>query len=891
MGFPSRLSSLWRNLARRASVDRDLDDELRAALDVVIDEKRRSGLSREAARRAAMLEFGGIESVKERVRDARTGSALNGWASDIRFALRLMTRHPAFTAIAVLTLAAGIGANAAIFTLVDAVLLRRLPVTQPEQLVALDVVTDRGRRQNLSYVLFERLRQETHSFSGMCAALDGVIRMEMVAADAGAPEEIQVQLVSHEYFEVLGVRPHTGRFLSASKDRDPDNLAVLSHDFWSTRFGADPRIVGRSVIVKQQPLTIVGVAPPGFFGESVGRAPDVWTPLTMQPRFDRGRSLLDQANVGWLNVVARREPGVTGSQVEADLALFGDSLRASPPAGLDRYVRSITIQHVDASQGLPEFRDRFALSLRVLAGIVGLVLLVACANVANLLLGRVATRRQEMAVRLALGAGRSRLLRQLLTESVVLAAAGAAVGLLVAWGGSRVLVALASNGPDVIPIDVSPNIRVLAFTAAVSLATVALFGVGPALIGSRLAVSNALKAGARTISGGRLARGLVVAQIAMSLVLLAGAGLFVQTLRNLLTRDVGYETRELVEVRVAAEASGYQPDQLLPLARRISERLGGVAGVESVSVAQAGFGSGISTTCCIAVEGYRHLAAEDRMMRTLAVAPGYFRTLRLRLARGRDFTAAESAHLPRAPVTSAIVNEAFVRRYLHEREPIGARFGWGDPPNVRYDLTIVGVARNAVHDGLRDEARPLIYFPSLVGNTFVVRTAVPVEAVVPAIRQAMRDVDRRLEMQLRTVTEAVNESLVRERLLSRLSSACGVLAVLLAAIGLYGLTSCAVVARTREIGTRMALGAERGGVLREELLRAGRVVAMGLVIGVPAAIAASDVIRTQLFGVSATDPVMLGVVTMMLVLVAAAAAYAPARRASHVDPIVALRYE
>jgi predicted permease len=888
----SRLGSLWRNLRHRDRVDRDLDEELRSTVDALADEKMRAGMSRDGARRAAALELGGIESVKERVRDVRSGSVLTGIGRDLAYTWRLMKRQPAFVLVSVLTLAVGIGANTAIFTLVDAVLLSSLPVERPEQLIAVDVVTDRGRRQNVSYPVFERLREKTRTFSRLFAALGGINHMAMLGPEPGRePEDVGVQLVTPEYFDVLGVRPYAGTGLARTAAEDPDAVVVISHDFWVRRFASDPLILGKHLIVKEQPLTIVGIAPAGFFGEVPGRAPDIWTPLTMQPRFDRGSSLLDRANVGWLKVVARRKPDVTMAQVDADLKGALESLQTNPPSDLGRYIRSISFLASDASRGLPEFRDRYSLPLRVLSGFVALVLLVACANVANLLLGRAAARRHEIGIRLAIGAGRGRLVRQLLTESLVLAVIGGGLGVLVAWAGSDVLMAVASRDSAGIAIDVTPNLRVLVFTAAMSLATVGLCGVAPALVGTRVDVGSVLKAGSQSVTRGQLSRTLVVAQVAVSLVLLTGAGLFLQTSSNLRTRDVGYAADDLLEVRVSPESSGYSPDQLPALGRRIIDRLSAVPGVDEVSVAHAGFGWGISTTCCIAVEGYVHDAGEDRVMRTLSVAPGYFGTMRLPLERGRDFTIQESATTARGRVSSAIVNHAFVRRYLGNRDPIGSRFGWGDPPTVRYEFTIVGVARDAVHADLRDQERPFVYFPSLVGSTYVVRTSAPPASVASTLDQAMRGVDRRLDAQVRTVSRAIDEAVVRERLLSQLSTVFAVLALLLAALGLYGVTSYAVVSRTREVGVRMALGAARSSILGMEMHRAMRLVLVGVVIGVPAAILAGRTIRGQLFGVSATDPLTLTIVAAVLTLVTGAAALIPARRASHLDPVVALRFE
>ena len=666
-------------------------------------------------------------------------------------------------------------------------------------------------------------------------------------------------------------------------------MAVLSHAFWQRRFGGDAAVIGSSLIIKRQNVTVVGVAPAGFFGESVGRAPDVWVPLAMQPRFDRGRSLLDRPNVGWLRVVGRLRPGATASTADAALEVALTGIR-SESTDFSKYARRVGVRSSDGSRGLPDFRERFSLPLRILAGIVAMVLLIACANVANLLLARAAARQREMGVRMAIGAGRRRLVRQLFTESLVLAALGGLLGLLLAWWGSRILLVLASTDSAPIPIDVALNAHVLGFTSALSVLTVMIFGLAPALTISRVDVGTSLKRNTGTQTRAGLSRTLLVTQVALSLVLLTGAALFGQTLRNLRARDLGFAAETLLEVRVAPEASGYKTDQLADLSRRLLDRLEATPGVESAAFTHAGFGGGISRTCCVAVAGYAHEPEEDRQIRTAGVAPGYFRTLRLPLLRGRDFTAQDSRLDPNE-ISVAIVNEAFVRRYLNGRDPIGARFGWGDLPNVRYGIEIAGVARDAVHEDLREVIKPLIYFPSAWGDTFVVRAAGQPDALMAALRREVQAVDGNLESQIRTVSETLDRAVVREKLLSRLSGFFGVLATALAGVGLYGLMAYAVVRRTREIGIRMALGAARSTVLRSEMRSAIRLVAIGVALGIPLALAAGRLIGNQLFGIAGSDPITLAAVSLLLALVAAAAAYLPARRASRVDPMVALRWE
>jgi predicted permease len=886
-----RLRAGLRGLFRKTDVDRELDEELGEFLETAVEHRMRTGMTREQAIRAARIETGSVEAVKDRVRDVGWESAVESFLQDLRYAGRLLRASPGFAAVAVLTLALGIGANTAIFTLVDAVLLAPLPVENPAQLVVLDVITARGEKQNLSYPLFERIRDEVDAFSGVFAAQDGFARLHVgVPGAAGRSDEARVQLVSGEFFPVLGVRALMGRTLMP-EDNNPaadSGVAVVSYAFWQRRLGGDAAVVGSILTIKRQNMTVVGVAPAGFFGESVGRAPDVWVPLAMQPRFDRGRSLLDRPNVGWLRVVGRLRPDATRSTADAALAVALTGIR-SGSTDFSQYARRIGVRSSDGSRGLPDFRERFSLPLRILAGIVAMVLLIACANVANLLLARAATRQREMGVRLAIGAGRRRLVRQLFTESLVLAALGGLLGLLFAWWGSRVLLVLASTDSAPIPIDVALNARVLGFTSALSVVTVMIFGLAPALTISRVDVGTALKLdpGARTRAG--LSKTLLVTQVALSLVLLSGAALFGQTLRNLRARDLGFAAETLLEVRVAPEASGYKMDQIPDLSRRLLDRLEASPGVESAAYTHAGFGGGISRTCCVAIAGYVHEPEEDRQIRTAGVAPGYFRTLGLPLLRGRDFTAQDSRLDPNQ-ISAAIVNEAFVRRYL-DGDPMGARFGWGDPPNVKYGIEIVGVAKDAVHEDLREVIKPLIYFPSAWGDTFVVRAAGQPDALVAALRREVHAVDGTLESQIRTVTETLNRAVVREKLLSRLSGFFGVLATLLAGVGLYGLMAYAVVRRTREIGIRMALGAARSVVLRSEMRSAIGLVAIGVALGVPLALAVGRLIASQLFGITGSDPITLVAVCVLLALVAGLAAYLPARRASRVDPMVALRWE
>jgi len=814
---------------------------------------------------------------------------------DLRFGIRLLLKNPGFSAVAVLSLALGIGANTAIFSLVDAVLLKLLPVKNPEQVVALDSFSQRGERRNFSHPLFERLRARTFVFSGIFAANDGTARMELAGPESdGQTEQAEVQLVSGEYFQALGVDAVAGRTLTPADDQTPGAhpVAVLSYGFWQRRFAGDLAVIGQSITLKGQPFTVIGVTPPAFFGEAVGRAPDIWAPLMMEPPLGRGVTRLSNANVGWLRIMARLKPGVSEQQAQAALTLSLEQLKAES-SDVGQSARHIArIEVFPGRQGLAEFRDQFAKPLRILMAVVGLVLLIACANVANLLLARATRRASEVAVRLAIGAGRFRLIRQFLTESLLLAAAGGALGLLFAWWGSRVLLILGSSGAAPLPIDVEPNARILGFTLAVSLLTALLFGLAPALIVTRQEVNSALKATAPTRPRLSLARALVVAQVALSLLLLTGAGLFVQTLRNLRTLDLGFAAEQIIQARINPRASGYKPEQLPELYRRLLERLNSAPGVRSASLADSGFRTGSSRTCCIAVEGYTHRPDEDREIQILSVTPRYFQTMGLPLLAGRDFSASEANNSkPGEFPKVAVVNETMARHYFGPANPLGRRFGWGDK-EVKYDTEIVGVVKDANYGNLRAKTRSLIYFPDQGSSLIVVRAAADSTALLPTIRQEIQAADKNLEISsVRTVPQLLDQALVQERLLAKLASFFSLLALLLACIGLYGVMSYDVARRTHEIGIRMALGARGAHVLRMALRETLWLVVIGLAVGLAAVLTTMKLIASLLFGLTATDPLTLALATLLLLAVAALAGWLPARRAARVDPMVALRHE
>jgi predicted permease len=892
------LMARLRALFRRESVLQDIEEELRIHVEMETETNIKRGMPPDEARAAALKSFGNPSRNTELGYDIRGGGWLETVWQDLRYGARMLLKQPGFTLIAVISLALGIGANTAIFSLVDAVLLKLLPVKSPEQLVALETFNQRGERNKIfSHPIFERLRDRSQVFTGVLAAQDDTNRVEIVGPEPGGrTEEAEVQLVSGEYFQVLGVNAFAGRLFTIADNQEPGAhpVAALSYGFWRRRFAGDFSVVGQSVTLKGQPFTIIGVAPPEFFGESVGRAPDIWAPLMMQPQFERGQSYLDQANISWLRIMARLRPGVHEEQAQASLDALLAQVR-SEPSDLGKWAGIIhaKIGMAPGGQGLSEMRDRFSKPLRILMAVVGLALLIACANVANLLLSRATTRQREVAIRLAIGAGRFRLIRQFLTESVLLAGVGGALGLLLAWWGSHLLLILVSNDSTPIPVDITPNARILGFTIAVSLLTALLFGLAPALAATRQDVNSALKMTALARLRLSLSRLLVIAQVALSLLLLTGAGLFVGTLRNLRTLDLGFAAESVIQARINPRASGYKQEQLPDLYRRLLERLNAAPGIRSVSMADSGFRMGGSRTCCIGVEGYTHRPGEDREVRTNSVTPGYFQTMGLPLLQGRDFTAQEAGGKPGEFPKVAIINETMARYYFGENSPLGKRFGWGDPSKpIETDIEIIGVARDAVYNNLRDKVRPLIYFPRQGGGLLVARAAVDPAPLVAMVRQEVQAVDRSLEISsVTTIHQLRDQALVQERLMAKLSSFFGLLALLLACIGLYGVMSYDVARRTHEIGIRMALGAEAMDVVRLVMRETMLLVVIGLVGGLGSALATTHLIASLLYGLTPNDPLTIALASLLLLTVAALAGYLPARRAAQVDPLVALRRE
>jgi predicted permease len=910
--LPLRLRSLF----RRAQVEQELDEELRYHLERQIEEHIAKGMTPEEARHATLRAMGGVEQRKEECRDMRRVRLIEDLIQDLRYGLRTLRKSPGFTAVAVLSLALGIGANTAIFSVADPLLIKSLPVKDPEQLVLLNTVDQRGAlRERFSYPMFEQLRARTQVFSGIFAESWFARRVEMNSSEPGGQrEKVKLKLVSGEYFQVLGVNAILGRTLTTADNQTPGEhpVVALSHRFWQRRFAGDVSVIGKAVTLEGQEFAVVGVTAPEFFGDDVGDLPDLWAPLMMNNIWDPDLSGLRNVRDDWLQIVARLRPDVRQEQAQAAVDLFLSQIK-SEQSDLGKQAWASKIQLSSGRQGFSGRAGWLSEPLRVIMSVVGLVLLIACANIANLLLARAAKRSPEVAIRLTLGAGRLRLIRQFLTESALLAVAGVVLGLLLAWWSRHVILALISEYDSSITIGsivVIGNSRVLGFTIVVSLLTTLLFGLAPALIATRQDVNSSLKAPAsRRAPRSRtpFSRSLVIVQIALSLVLLTGTGLFVRTLRNLNAQDFGIATEHVIQGRIFAENAGYKKDQLPDLYRRILERLNSTPGIRSATMADAGFLQGITDgSCCIAVEGYSYRPDEERRIRTNGVMPGYFQTIGLPLLLGREFTPSEASSEPEKFAKVAIINETMARHYFGTENPLGKHLGWDDPqlgkgyPQwlPRFDrgdprqFEIIGVAKDTFHQGLRGKTLPLIYFPSQGGQVLVARAAGPAPQMAPTIRRELQAIDKGLVIEnLSTATQLLDQKLFMERLMAKLSGFFATLALLLACIGLYGVMSYDVSRRTHEIGIRMALGAQRrdvvGLVLRETML----LVVIGVITGLSAALATTRLITSMLYRLTPNDPLTIGLAGLLLLAVAALAGYLPARRAARVDPMEALRHE
>ena len=916
--FWLRLQTLFR---RNRNAQR-LDDEMQFHLEQQIAENIAAGLRPEEARYAAMRTFGNPTFLKEEARDTWGWTWLEQIAQDLRYGLRQLGRSPGFTLAVVLSLALGIGANTAIFSLIDAVMLRMLPVKNSERLVLLNWVCQKrpaamavqsGYVSNdetgwsspsFAYPSFEEFRAHNQSFSSVFG-FDSLSRAS-VSID-GQASLAEGELVTSEYFSGLGVSPILGRAITAD-DAKPSapRVAVISYGYWARQFASSPAIIGKHIDIKAVPFTIVGVAPPEFFGIQPGQAIDFWAPLVDDPKLlpwsstPDNRAAFTSRDWWWLTMMARLKPGVTKEQANSELnVLFQQSISVGA-SGLARPETTPHIELQPASKGLTFLRSRFSEPLQILMTVVAVVLLIACANVATLLVGRSAARQKEVAVRLSLGASRARLLRQFFTESVFLAGLGGALGILFANWGSRFLLVLRSTDGEPLHFETQMDGKVLGFTAAVSLLTGILFGLVPALGTTRVELTPALKIGAGAVAfvtqKTRLALGktLVVSQVALSLLLLIGAGLFVRTLQNLQNQNLGFDQRRLLLFAMDPTQNGYQGQRLIDFYARVLERLQALPGAINATASTNALLSNWQSHSPVSIEGRKADPGQDMGADWNTVGPSFFETMEIRVLLGRGIEWRDTSTSPKV----AVVNEGFANRFLDGGNPIGQRFRFDGLGKLGEGYEIVGLVRDAKYAQLRNAPRPTVYLPYSqmpvpLGNIhFEVRTAGDPLALVPSVRRVVRDLDSNVPLSdVKTQAEQIAETIVQERLFAQLSSFFGALAVLLACIGLYGLMGYIVTRQTGEIGIRRALGAERLDIFRMVMRRVLVMVILGVCVGVPAALATTRLISSYLFGLKATDPLTIIFSSLLMLTVAALAGYFPARRAARVDPLIALRYE
>jgi predicted permease len=906
----SRLRALWNNLFRRKQLDNDLDEELQAFVELVSAEKIKAGADPEEARRSARRETGGLDQVRQGVRDVRAGVSLDKLAQDIRYGIRTLAKNPGFSLVAIATLALGIGANTAMFSLLDQVVLRLLPVSQPEQLV---IVRETGNHfgntygpNTVSWPMFEDLRDNNQVFSGMFCRFPATVTLGY--GDRAA--QIPAELVSGTYFPVLGVGAALGRTIALDDDAVPDSkpVVVLSYAFWRSYFDGDRTIVGRTIALNGHAMTVIGVAQPGFDGVELGAPARVFVPIMMKTEMTpHSDGLKDRRRrLSWVTTYGRLKPGVSREQAQLSLQpllhsilefeiLQPDFLRSSTAGDRQLFLRN-RIELVRGSEnGLSEYMRR---PLWLLVALTGAVLLLACANLANLLLARAAAREREFAVRLAIGAGWARIVRQLMLESLLLAGAGTTLGLALAFLADRILlrIYLPADAAAEFQVSLIPDGRVLAFTLGVMLLTSIAFGLLPAVRCARTEITLSLKDRSGGISGGgiSLRRMLVGIQVALSLLLLVGAGLFVRTLRNLESLGPGFATDHLLTFTINPSLNGYSDEETKSFYERLNVNLQTMPGVASVGFSTMAILKGYGWQNAVLGKDFEGAPMEEQPVLS-EVGPSYFATLGIPVIAGREFEAKDDGSIK---YKYAVVNETFARKYFPGRNPIGQQFGLvNDMEPASPDIEVIGVIPDRKYRDLRETPPAQAYFPYFEGPHFrfmniYLRTQADPRQIEDVLRERMRQFDPHVPVVgLETMNEQIGFSLRTERLVASLSAVFGGLATLLAVIGLYGVMAYVVMRRTREMGIRIALGALRSDVIAMVMREVFILIGAGLAAGVSLALVLANLISSQLYGLNPRDPLTFIGSAIVLSLAAGLAGFVPALRASCVDPTTALRHE
>jgi predicted permease len=828
--------------------------------------------------------------------------------SDLRLALRGLRRSPLFAAVAILSLALGIGANTAIFTLIDQILLRKLPVRAPDELVmlyqqGLNMGSNMGSRMH-SYPLYQDLQKRAEPFAEvLCRRLvDASISVDNVT------ERVEAEMVSGNYFSMLGVKPALGRVLGSQEDDQiygGHPVVVLSHGYWTTRFAGNPSVIGKKILVNDYPMTIVGVSAEGFVGLDPARSPQIRVPILMKVQMapDWGWLHMDDRRARWVQVFARLKPGYTPTTASAPVQGLYTQIRAYEmtlpaakewsPYSREQFMKGRLLV-TSAALGYSGLRNDFSTALVVLMCMVGLVLLIACANVANLLIARAFMRQKEIAVRLSLGSSRARLVRQLLTESLLLSCLGGLLGLAVAIVLTRTLLALVPSQGRPLMISAHPDPRILAFTVSLTFVTGIIFGLLPALRASRPDPWTTLKDTVGSIAGTAgslfLRKGLVTAQVALSFLLLFGAGLFVRSLQNLKTTATGVTLDNLVTFQLAPSLSGYDNQRAVIFYQQLLDRLRAMPGVKSAALASVPILSGDEWDSSMAVEGHTFKDGEDMQAFMNALSPGYFETMKIPLLEGRDFRAGDA----KEQSTVAIVNRRFAEHFFPGKSAVGKRLGWGGGPKSKLTVEIIGVVADSLYEGPREGVHRQVFVPNWGKNSavFYVRSQTPSASAYNLMRNEVKQLDSAMPIyELKTVEAQLDETLLTDRLIAMLSAGFGMLATLLASVGLYGVMAFVVARRKKELGIRLALGAQSVSVIwlvmREVLL----LLTIGLAIGIPTAMALGRLVSAQLYGIGAGDPLIAGSTVVLLATVSTAAGLIPAHRASRIDPILALRHE